>query len=68
MSSDDPLFDNGEAAQYLRRPSGFLNQLRCEGKGPVFVKMRGRVFYRRSALEAWLKLCERTSTSPKSAA
>jgi hypothetical protein len=49
-------------------PPGFLNQLRCEGGGPVYVKMGGRIFYRRSALEAWLKQCERTSTSPKSAA
>jgi hypothetical protein len=45
-----------------------LNQLRCEGNGPVYVKMGGRIFYRRSALEAWLKQCERISTSPKSVA
>lgn len=64
----DPLFSNKEAAFYIGSRNGstaFLDKTRVYGGGPVYIKCGKRVSYRRSALDAWLKERERTSTSDR---
>lgn len=36
-----------------------LDRWAVEGKGPAITKIGRRVLYRRSAVDAWLKACER---------
>jgi hypothetical protein len=33
--------------------------MRSEGKGPIFMKLGGRVFYHRADLKTWLKEARR---------
>lgn len=40
-----------------------LERWRCEGIGPVFMKLHGRVLYRIEDVEAYEAQCLRTSTS-----
>lgn len=39
-----------------------LERWRCEGIGPVFLKIRGRVLYRMVDIEAFEESCLETST------
>ncbi len=39
-----------------------LERWRCEGIGPIFMKLRGRVLYRMSDIEAYEASCLRIST------
>jgi len=66
MPTDDPLFDTDGASEYLgiAKPATLI-WWRHVGKGPSFVKPGGRVFYRRSALDAFV---ERGKISPADAA
>jgi|GEM_PF-451010 len=50
----DDLVDDKEAARALHQKPQTLAGWRCEGKGPVYLKIGRRVFYRRSDLSAWL--------------
>ena len=47
------LLTSDEAARELRLAKQTLARWRCEGVGPAFVKMGGRVRYRRLDLETW---------------
>jgi predicted DNA-binding transcriptional regulator AlpA len=58
----DTLLTPAEVAKLIRRPETWLAKLRMTGDGPRFLKVGGKVRYRRSALEAWLADCERAST------
>jgi hypothetical protein len=40
-----------------------LAKWRCEGRGPEFVRVGGRIMYERSALDAWVDARRRNSTS-----
>lgn len=42
------------AARHLNVSPSFLNKLRCEGGGPVFVRLGRAVRYRRCDLDAWV--------------
>ncbi len=63
MVVDDPLYNETEAAEYLRHSVKTMQKWRWQGTGPEFVKSGTRVFYRRSALESYLAQRRRRSTS-----
>ena len=54
--SVDPaeLLDASETAKLLRQKPQTLATWRCENRGPEYVKIGRSVFYRRSAVSAWL--------------
>ena len=52
-----------EAAAMLRLSPRTLERYRVTGEGPPFIKLGGRVFYRRSDLIAWCAARQRRSTS-----
>jgi hypothetical protein len=60
---NDALLTPTEVAKLIRRPEHWLAKLRMTGDGPRFLKVGGKVRYRRSAVEAWLAACERASTA-----
>jgi excisionase family DNA binding protein len=43
-----------EAAKYLRCGVSTLNKLRVSGGGPMYVKMHGRVTYKRDDLDRYI--------------
>ncbi len=53
----DQLVTSREAANYLGVSSDTLDNWRCQGRGPVFIKTtpssRGKVLYRISDITAW---------------
>ena len=60
--SPDGRLDSESAAAYLDLSAKTLANYRCRGVGPRFLK-RGRIFYRRSDLDAWLAEGECQSTA-----
>ena len=62
------LVDKRNAARILGVSESYLDKSRCEGvlKGrtpaPKFVRVEGRVFYKRSTLTEWLESLEEMST------
>lgn len=64
----DDLLSTKEAAEILNRPVGTLRQWRHRRYGPRGFAMNGRVFYRRSALEAFIRDCEAAESGPGDAA
>ncbi len=59
----DPLYPPREASPYLKQSTSTLAKNRLLGVGPEFLKLGSRVFYRLSALDAYLASCRRRSTS-----
>ncbi len=64
----DPLFSTERAGEYLGGdkpiPTRTLEDWRTSGIGPEFVRLGARaVRYRKSALDAFLERCARTSTA-----
>lgn len=55
----DPLWPEAVAAPYIGRLPPTLRRWRCDGRGPAYYKVsperQGRVMYRKSDLDAWLK-------------
>ena len=43
-----------EAAEYLGLSHSSLEKMRLQGRGPRYLKLGGRVFYRRADLDAYL--------------
>jgi len=62
---NDPLLSSDETAAELHLAPASLATWRCHGRGPRFVKVGRAVFYRRSAIKAWLKSQERDPQSAK---
>ncbi|TRO85997.1 helix-turn-helix domain-containing protein [Glycocaulis profundi] len=63
---EDPFSDLitvKEAARLLRLSASTLNQYRCDGRGPVYRKHGGRVFYSRRSLLRWSQRHRYLSTS-----
>jgi hypothetical protein len=60
---DDPLWTPAETAEAVRRPENWLAKRRIDAGGPPFLKIGGKIRYRRSAVLRWLEQQERTSTS-----
>jgi hypothetical protein len=58
----DGRLDVKNAAAYLGLAEKTLAMLRCQGKGPRFVK-RGRIFYFRDDLDDWLRAGRVASTA-----
>jgi len=56
------LLTTKEAAEFLRLKPHTLENMRSEGKGPIFMKLGGRVFYHRADLKTWLKEARRRSS------
>jgi excisionase family DNA binding protein len=56
------LLTTKEAAEFLRLKPHTLENMRSEGKGPIFMKLGGRVFYHRADLKTWLKESRRRSS------
>lgn len=57
------IFDETEAAQFLRVSTRTLQSWRVSGRGPEFIKVGRVVRYRRETLETWLDRQTRTSTA-----
>jgi hypothetical protein len=55
------IFTPIEAAEFLGTTEGTLRWQRCKGKGPACHKDRGRFFYLKEDLEAYLSEKERAS-------
>lgn len=62
MMYPDERMNTVNAARYLGISQKTLAMLRCKGTGPKFVK-RGRVFYFKADLDAWLAEGSATSTA-----
>lgn len=62
--SDWPRFvRTREAARLLDLSPRTLEKHRCDGTGPTYRKLGGRVVYAVADLEAWIEACARRSTS-----
>jgi excisionase family DNA binding protein len=48
-------FSGTQAANYLGLSKSTLEKMRIEGRGPRYLKLGGRCFYRRSDLDAYLE-------------
>jgi predicted DNA-binding transcriptional regulator AlpA len=59
----DPKLRPEEAAQVTRLAVQTLARLRCEGRGPRFIRVGSRIVYRLSDIEAWLASRTAASTS-----
>jgi predicted DNA-binding transcriptional regulator AlpA len=61
------LLDERQTAAYLGVSRSFLRKSRCEGQhharteAPAFVRVGGRVLYRRADIEAWVTALEARS-------
>jgi hypothetical protein len=52
------LLTSKEAAVYLRIAENTLRRWRCRGVGPKYIRINGRILYRRRDLERFLDLNE----------
>ena len=66
MDSDSLLADlltTDEAATLLELTAGTLKNYRVDNTGPSYVKIGGKVRYRRGDLEAWITTIEPEGTT-----
>ena len=66
-----PTFPDGRmmaehAAAYLGLSPKTLAMMRCRGNGPAFIK-RGRIFYFRDDLDAWISSAPRVQSTTQAA-
>lgn len=54
QTNDNNLLRDKEAGNLLGLSPATLNTWRCRGKGPKYVKLGGKVFYRRADLEDFI--------------
>jgi predicted DNA-binding transcriptional regulator AlpA len=64
---DEVLLTDDDLARLTGRPKSWYAKLRMTGNGPRFLKIGGKVRYRRGDYEAWLATCERESTAERAA-
>lgn len=57
------LLNTPEAAEVLRISAITLHRWRNAGKGPPYVEMGRKVYYRRTALELWIQQQQRQPES-----
>jgi hypothetical protein len=57
------LVTTAEAAEGFRLKKHTMENMRCQGTGPTFCKIGGRVFYHRADLKHWLAQARRRSSS-----
>jgi len=60
---DNELLTRPEAAAELRLEVKTMDNWRCAGRGPAFLKLGGRVLYPRSEIEAFKAASRRVSTA-----
>ena len=58
MPSFSATATTGEAAELRELTAGTLKKYRVDKTGPSFVKIGGKIRYRRSDLEAWITTIE----------
>ncbi len=58
----DGRLDTRNAALYLGLEEKTLAMKRSEGTGPCFIK-RGRIFYFKDDLDAWINECEKAKST-----
>ena len=46
--------DTGGAAGFLGVSESLLNRMRSEGRGPRYIRLGGRIFYRQADLDAYV--------------
>lgn len=49
------ILTTSEAAEYLRSSVITLEQWRQKGEGPPFYKPKGKIYYLKEDLDAWIK-------------
>ena len=59
---DNDLLEPAEVARLIKRPASWFAKLRMTDSGPKFLKVGGKVRYRRQDIEEWLAVCERASS------
>ena len=59
MADPEDLVPESEAAPILGLQRATLATWRCQGRGPAFIKIGRRVFYRRRVLLDWIAAQER---------
>ena len=62
MTEDINFLDTQQAARFLGLSAKTLARYRVKAKGPVFVKLEGRVRYLRKDLDDWAHRRRRAST------
>ena len=62
LKEENKLLTTKEAAEYLKLSEKTLASYRSKGTGVPFIK-RGKVFYYKSDLDAWLQKAKFTSTA-----
>jgi predicted site-specific integrase-resolvase len=65
---DYTLLTPEETARRIRRAVQTLARWRCEGAGPAFIRVGGRIAYRAADVERWLESRRVHSTSERPAA
>jgi hypothetical protein len=68
MHNPDELLNEKQAAVVINRQPATLTHWRWKGYGPKYLKVGAGVFYRRSALDEYLKACERDPAAAAEAA
>lgn len=63
MSETEILLDTEQVARMIGSTPQFLEKLRADGNGPVFLKLGRLVRFRRSDVEKWLSDCAVRSTT-----
>lgn len=63
FEADSAYLSTPQAAGYLQLKPNTLERWRSDGGGPVFVKVGGRVFYRREDLDDFIESRRRKSTA-----
>ena len=56
-SVSDELLPTAEATEALKLSAHWLHRARSHGKGPRFVRLGRKVYYRRSDIDAYLASC-----------
>jgi hypothetical protein len=54
-----------EAAEYVRLAMGTLNQMRCTGRGPQFIKLGRKILYDTRDLDVWIDAHKQHSTADR---
>lgn len=62
---DEDLLTARQAGVELPMSVGWFNRRRMAGEGPPFVRVSGRIFYRRGDLRAWIAAQPRGGEQPQ---
>jgi hypothetical protein len=62
LPADDRLIPAAQMPAYIGLAVQTLARLRHEGKGPAFVRVGSRIYYRASDVRAWLDVNSHTNT------